>query len=269
VTRPELTPDSAKGSLAIVGIGIRFGLQTTPEALESIERAEKVLFLFSDPASAGWIQRQNASAESLEGFYTPGKPRTDIYDGLVEEILAWVRKGLGVCVVFYGHPGVFAEPAHESIRRAREEGFPARMLPAVSAEDCLFADLGVDPGDGCQSYEATDFLLRPPVCDPNVSLVLWQVAGVGTRVGRTEPARDGLRVLAEWLVERYGPEHEIVLYEAPTLPIGGPSINRALLCDLAKSEVTAMTTLYVPPKGRRGADEGMFDRLGISRADDY
>src|SRR2546429_6584747 len=45
-------------------------------------------------------------------------------------------------------------------RQAREEGFEAEMLPAVSAEDCLFADLGVDPGDeGCQSFEATSFLL--------------------------------------------------------------------------------------------------------------
>jgi hypothetical protein len=34
------------------------------------------------------------------------------------------------------------------------------MLPAVSAEDCLFADLGVDPGAaGCQSHEAADFLI--------------------------------------------------------------------------------------------------------------
>jgi uncharacterized protein YabN with tetrapyrrole methylase and pyrophosphatase domain len=252
-----------------VGIGIRFGLQTTPEALESIERAEKVLFLFSDPAPAGWIKRQNPSAESLEGFYAPGKPRAEIYEGLVDEILAWVRKGLEVCVVFYGHPGVFAEPAHESIRRAREEGFPTGMLPGVSAEDCLFADLGVDPGYGCQSYEATDFVLYPPTFDPHVSLVLWQVAGVGARVGRTEPARDGLRILAQRLIERYGPGHEVVLYEASTYPIGGPSIDRIPLSDLAEHDVTAMTTLYVPPIGRRPRDEGMLDRLGMSRAEDH
>src|SRR5438105_12841060 len=27
-------------------------------------------------------------------------------------------------------------------------------LPGISVEDCLFADLGVDPIGGCQSYEA-------------------------------------------------------------------------------------------------------------------
>jgi uncharacterized protein YabN with tetrapyrrole methylase and pyrophosphatase domain len=257
------------GSLVVVGTGIRLGLQTTPEARQSIEQAQKVLYLCSDAASGGWIERLNPSAETLAGMYAPGRPRAETYDAMADEILAWVRKGLDVCAAFYGHPGVFAEPAHESIRRAREEGFPARMLPGVSAEDCLFADLGVDPGDGCQSYEATDFLLHPPTFDTRVSLVLWQVAGVGARVGRTEPAREGLMVLAERLIEWYGPEHEVVLYEAPTWPIGGPAIRRLPLRDLADCDVTAMTTLYVPSNDRRRPDETMLDRLGISRAEDH
>jgi uncharacterized protein YabN with tetrapyrrole methylase and pyrophosphatase domain len=257
------------GSLTVAGTGIRFGLQTTQEAREHIEGAEKVLYLVTAPVAADWLEDLNPSAESLAGFYAIGKARHQTYAEIVEEILRWVRKGIRVCVALYGHPGVFAEPAHAAISRAREEGFPAVMLPGVSAEDCLFADLGVDPGDGCQSYEATDFLLSPPAFDTRVSLVLWQVAGVGRRVGRTEPARDGLRVLAERLIDRYGPAHEVVLYEAPTYPIGGPAIHRIRLCDLAGSDVAVMTTLYVPPNGPRRPDEGMFDRLGISRADDY
>jgi uncharacterized protein YabN with tetrapyrrole methylase and pyrophosphatase domain len=256
------------GSLTIVGTGIRFGLQTTKEAREHIERADKVLYLLADPLSAAWIQDLNTSAESLAGAYTPGRPRVETYRQIVEEILNWLHQGIRLCVAFYGHPGVFAEPAHAAIDRARAEGYPATMLPGVSAEDTLFADIGVDPGDGCQSYEATDFLVSPPAFDTHVSLVLWQVAGVGPRVVRTEPARDGLRVLTERLVERYGPEHKVVLYEAPTYPIGAPSIHEIRLCDLADSDIKAMTTLYVPPNGRRRPDEAMLDRLGMSRAVD-
>jgi hypothetical protein len=41
--------------------------------------------------------------------------------------------------------------------RSSTDGFDAVMLPGISAEDCLFADLGIDPGMiGCQSFEATD-----------------------------------------------------------------------------------------------------------------
>src|SRR5438093_10826682 len=107
------------GSLTVVGTGIRHGLQTTPEAREAIERANKVLYLFSDPLPGGWIEDLNPSAESLAGLYVVGQRRADTYADIVEEILAWVRKGIDVCVASYGHPGVSAEPGREPLRRAR------------------------------------------------------------------------------------------------------------------------------------------------------
>ena len=77
---------------------------------------------------------------------------------MVERILSYVRRGLNVCVVFYGHPGV--HPGHESIRRARMEGFSASKLPGISAEDCLFAELGIDPSKNERKFD-------------NRSLILW------------------------------------------------------------------------------------------------
>ena len=85
-----------------------------------------------------------------------------------------------MCAVFYGHPGVFVNPSHRAVAQARAEGFRAAMLPGVSAEDCLFADLGLDPGaHGCQSYEATDFVIRRRSCYPSALLILWQVGALG------------------------------------------------------------------------------------------
>lgn len=44
---------------------------------------------------------------------------------------------------------------------AQNEGLSAVMLPGVSAEDCFFANLLVDPSHpDCQILEATDLLLR-------------------------------------------------------------------------------------------------------------
>ena len=105
---------------------------------------------------------------------------------------------------FYGHPGVFVRPSHEAIARARAEGHQARMLPAVSAEDCLFADLGVDPAThGCASFDATTFLARPRPVDSSAGLVLWQVAAV--RESRAVPAGEhgaNMEVLVERLARR-------------------------------------------------------------------
>ena len=58
----------------------------------------------------------------------------------------------------------------------------------ISAEACLFADLGLDPGTtGCQSYEATAFLARTPPVDTEAVLVLWQVSVLGRADHVEEP----------------------------------------------------------------------------------
>ena len=91
-----------------------------------------------------------------------------------------VRAGKRVCGVFYGHPGVFAWSPHKVIEVARAEGFQAHMEPGISAEDCLYADLGIDPGRfGCQHFEASQLLFYERRIDPTAYLVLWQVGLVG------------------------------------------------------------------------------------------
>src|SRR5262245_45102016 len=204
-----------RGSLTIVGTGIQVNVQTTPEARAAIEQAEKVLYLVANRPTGYWIGRLNPTAESLEHFYEPGKNRFVAYQVIVDHILMYVRQELRVCVVFYGHPGVFVYSSHEAIRRARDAGFAARMLPGISAEDCLFADLCVDAGiSGHQSFEATDFLLHRRRFDPHSALLLWQIGVIGdlTHQRRYEPR--GLDVLVEVLQVEYGPGHEVVIYEA-------------------------------------------------------
>jgi hypothetical protein len=250
------------GSLVIAGTGIRPGLQTTPEARMAIERADKVLFLL-DPVGARWIASLNPSAESLGNLYSAERPRTETYRAMVGEILRFVRQGLGVCVALYGHPGVFVQPSHEAIRRAREEGFVARMIPGISAEDCLVADLGIDPGErGWHAYEATDFLLYGRTADPSVQLVLWQIGAVGERRARKGPNPAALMILAERLERSYGPDHQVILYQASPYPIGEPAISRVRLGDLASAEIPPLATLYVPPAAPPSLDRRlaeMFD----------
>ena len=97
-------------------------------------------------------------------------------------MLAEVRAGKRVCGAFYGHPGVFAGVPHEAIEQARREGYDAHMEPGVSAEDCLYADLGIDPGRyGCQHFEASQLMLYRRRIDPSAYLVLWQVGVAGDR----------------------------------------------------------------------------------------
>ena len=256
---------SRPGSLTIVGTGIRPGLQITQEARVRIQRADKVLYLIAEQAPTTWLHRLNASAESMAAMYQPGRPYLDVYEETVTTLLSWVRRGLDVCAVTYGHPSVLDRSTSEAVARARAEGYRTRILPGISAQDCLFVDLELDPGeDGFQTFDATDFLVRTRTPDVAVPLVLWQISLIGTTRVTGDVNRSGLGILAERLVELYGPDHEVVVYETSPFPIGMPMVERCPVSRLADAGVTGMSSLYVPPKSKPSPDPVMMARLGIS-----
>ena len=234
------------GSLVVVGTGIGFA-RITLEARAAIAAAEDVLYLVPDAVSEAALLELSPQARSLAGLYEEGVSRRVAYEHMVEAILTPVRAGRRVCAAFYGHPGVFVLPSHEAIRRARAEGFAAEMLPGVSSEDCLVADLGVDPAaSGWQSYEATKFLERRPAVEPGAALVLWQIGVVGSAKHTAEPVSPGLDALVDALLALYPADHEVVVYEASSYPGIAPLVRPVRLERLAAA-VTPASTLYVPP----------------------
>jgi len=234
------------GSLVVVGTGIG-AARLTAEARAAIEGADEVLHLIPDPVSIRLVEQLNARSRSLGDCYVEGEHRRAAYARMVEAILDPVRLGARVCAAFYGHPGVFSLPPHEAVKQARGEGFEAEMLPGISAEDCLFADLGVDPAEsGCQSYEATRFLERRPAIEPRAALVLWQVGVVGSANHSAQPVAPRLGELVDRLLELYPEGHEVVVYEASSFPGVAPLIRPTKLPALAAA-VTPASTLYVPP----------------------
>jgi len=235
------------------------------EARAEIDAAEDFLHLAPDELGETWLNGLHPRATSLLGEYRAGESRDAIYERIVERILEPVRAGRRVVAAFYGHPGVYVTPSHEAIRRAREEGHDARMLPAISAEDCLFADLGFDPAaSGCASHDATEFLLRRREVDTSSALILWQICVIGDHTAVAEPRYDNLAVLVERLAEHYPREHEVVLYEASPYPIAGPVIERLTIAELAGARPTPLATLYIPPATVRAADPELAGRLGLS-----
>ncbi|MCL1472344.1 SAM-dependent methyltransferase [Argonema antarcticum] len=253
------------GSLTIVGTGIQLVGHLTLGAQAHIVQADKLLFAVADPLTAKWLRSLNATAEAIP-YNTDRTRRKETYREMVERILTEVRQGLNVCAVFYGHPGVFADPAHGALKQARREGFKAQMLPGISAEDCLFADVGLDPGvNGCQSFEATDFLIRRRKFDPTCALILWQIAMIGNLGFYKEGSHlHGLTVLAEVLQEYYSFDHEVIVYEAAVYyPVCEPVIKRIPLSKLPEANVTPVSTLYVPPLGPAPLDREMMARLGM------
>lgn len=260
----------AQGSLACIGIGITLGSHLTPLARSYIEQSDVVFVAVSDGIVEKWIEGMHKDVRSLQPLYAEKKSRGRTYREMVSAIMSEVRAGKKVCAAFYGHPGIFAWAPHESIRVARREGYSAHMEPGISAEDCLYADLGIDPGQlGCQHHEASQLLYYKRRIDPTAYLVVWQAGFVGiqTAVSNDAGSSGYLQLLVDRLAEDYPLTHKVTIYRAATLPIHTPRIERVALGKLAQARIEPPDTLVIPPAQKLEPNTKMLRRLDkLSRA---
>ena len=256
-----------QGKLICVGTGLRMAGQLTPIAQSYIETADVVIAAVPNIFARKWLQDISKEYICLLGHYSAcdeeGKNRRDTYRNMADTILAEVRAGKTVCAAFYGHPGIFACISHIAIADARAEGFHAEMLPGISAEDCLVADLGIDPGrTGMQSMETTQFMIYERKIDPTALLILWQpgLAGeLSLKRFDTTPAK--LQVLVDKLARDYPLDHPVILYEAATHPLEQTRMDTILLRDLPIASLQQITTLVIPAAFPLKADQAIMDEL--------
>ncbi len=233
----------------------------TVEAITWIRRADIVLYVVGDPVAQNAILALNKNAESLQTLYSSDMKRVDTYNAMIERILSEVRDGKTVCGVFYGHPGVFVYPSHEAVKRMRAEGYPAVMLPGISAGDCLFAYIGIDPATtGCSSYEATGWLFNAWPADPASAMVLWQIGILGN-AGYNPLAKYPTPLMPLLILKMsnyYSPHHNVAVYEAAVQIGCEPTINWVPIAALTHVELSAASTLFIPPQTGSPPDLAMY-----------
>lgn len=260
---------SAPGQLTVIGSGIETaGFTALDESL--IERADKVFYCVADPATVVWLKARRPDAYDLYVLYDEDKARYITYVQMTEALLYYVRQGLDVVAVYYGHPGIFVLSTHRAIQIARREGRHATMRANVSALDTLCADLGVDPSQpGMQTFEATDMLIRGRVPDTGLHVILWQVGVIGELGYRRGGfLNTGLSILIEYLQSYYGKDYRVTNYIGSRYPGIAPVINAHRLSDFhdpeLQSTVTGISTFYLAPKDVAAASLSMMVRLGLA-----
>ncbi|KAJ7691778.1 tetrapyrrole methylase [Mycena rosella] len=255
------------GSLTIAGSGIASIGHITLETLALIKEADKIFYAVTDPATECYIQENSRGDHfDLTTFYDTNKKRYESYVQMSEVMLREVRAGRNVLGIFYGHPGVFVAPSHRAIAIAREEGFQAKMLPGISAEDYMFADLGFDPStQGCMTQEATELLVRNKKLDPSVHNIIWQVGSVGVDTMVFDNGK--FHLLVERLEKDFGLDHKIQHYIGAILPQSVTVKDAFAIRDLRKEEVlkqfTTTSTFYIPPRAPAPIDAKVLQALGL------
>lgn len=256
------------GELIIIGSGIETVGFTLGDR-QLIESADKVLFCVADPATIVWLKQIRPDALDLYVLYGEDKVRYTTYMQMTEAQLYWVRQGLKVVVVFYGHPGIFVLSTHRAIKIARREGHKAVMRASVSALDTLCADLGVDPSHpGLQTHEATDALIRRRKLDPSLHVVLWQVGVIGELGYRHQGYLNShFSFFITWLQGIYGNDYEITHYVGSRYPTIPPLIENYKLSELHNPEnqkkIAGLSTFYIPPRDVMQSDPEILRSLGL------
>ncbi|WP_438865305.1 SAM-dependent methyltransferase [Neptunicella sp.] len=250
-------------SITCVGLGMKLGAHISPICKSHIEQADVVFCAAADSLFEMWVTEMNPDVRSLQSYYAEGKSRYDTYKQMVEAIMTEVRAGKKVVAAFYGHPCVFARVAGDVIEVAEQENFPAQIEAGISAEDCLYADLRIDPGKfGCQHFETSQLMFYQRIIDPAGYLILWQLAVAGDRkLTRYATGKAYRQILIEQLYQHYPPEHQVILYEAAVLPIDKVRKQVISLADLVDADITQATTLVIPPAIAMIKNEKVMKRL--------
>lgn len=252
-----------EGSLICVGTGIMLGAHLDPLSRNYLLEADVVFVLMADALTEQWLLQMHPDARSLQPYYQQGSSRQQSYQLMVATMLAEVTAGKKVVGAFYGHPGVFAWVPHEAVRQARKLGYFSKMLPGISAEDCLYADLGIDPGSfGCQHYESSQFMFYQRTIDTAAYLILWQLGVAGDRsLARFNTPASYRQLLADYLGQFYPKTHKVTLYEAASLPTEQPRVDTLPLNELATVKVTGKTTLVIPPASKPMPNTDLLEKL--------
>jgi uncharacterized protein YabN with tetrapyrrole methylase and pyrophosphatase domain len=131
-------------------------------------------------------------------------------------------------------------------------GLRVKIFPGISAMDCLFIDLKLDPARGLQIYEATDILLRRRPLQPDVPCLIWQIGAVESllySVATSRPER--FSRIKNYLLEYYPSEHQVVAAYSSTFPLIPSLLTQFPLGEIEAyaQELHPGATLYIPPVG--------------------
>jgi len=253
-------PDESR--LVVVGCGLQPARHASLRCVSEIRQAG-IVFGLGDAFALHWMRTLNDNVHDLAVYYAESRDRRDSYRDMQRVVVDTAADGNAVCLVLYGHPGVFAQVGRKAMARARAQGIAARMEPGISAEACLYADLDLDPGErGVQSIEATQLLVEKRTIDPASLVLLWQVSQAGNLDCTGFDARpDRLALLVEKLKLWYPDNACAILYEAATLPVGDCRAESIRLAGLPRAPVSTATTLVIPPAALAPADAAMKARL--------
>jgi len=132
----------------IVGLGNVGTRQITKETEEVLRKSEQVFLLFYQKVMFDYIAKElGTPVTDLHQEYEEGLDRSKTYRKMADRVInSAVEAKNPVTFALYGHPTIFVSPTRLIQEEATGKGLRVKVLPGISSIDCIFAEIGFDPG---------------------------------------------------------------------------------------------------------------------------
>lgn len=240
-----------KADIYVIGTGIAAPDHVTKEAERTLALCNEVLFVDSGPGLPEYLATVCSRVTDLASLYEDGSSRLKTYHRMAARVLDAALDHAPVAFALYGHPLVYAYPPFLVRAGAAELGLRVKVLPGISAADCILTELNIDPAtNGFQMYEATDVLLRRRPLQADVPALIWQIGAIETGLYSRAPSRPERFSRFQKHLEQYYPASHIVYAVccATTPSTPGTVLQFEIHQMMSLAHVLhAGYTLYIPP----------------------
>jgi tetrapyrrole methylase family protein/MazG family protein len=197
------------------------------------------------------------TTHSFDDLYENGDSFEQVYDAIVEKVLALGRRPQGVIYAVPGHPFVAETTGPKIARLARDEGLATTIIEGLSFLEPTFAALGLDPYPRVTLFDAMELsMAHVPVFPPDIPVLVAQLYSrlVASEVKMT-------------LNSAYPNEHPVQLVHAAGTK--DELVEDLKLYEIDRSEhIGLLTSLYVPPLGEGTSFEAFQEVVAHLRAPD-
>lgn len=239
--------------VTIVGLGPGSKGDLTLEAWQLLEDADEVwLRTVHHPV----LQEIGMSTKwhSFDAIYEGGETFDAVYTRIVAEVLNLGERPQGVIYAVPGHPLVGEATVTQILAAAARENIAVRVVQGLSFVESSLTALQVDALDGLLIFDALDIAaLHHPSINPDFPALIAQVY---SRAVASE-----LKLV---LMNQYPDDHPVVLLDR-----AGTAQQRVLtlpLYEIDRQDVSALTSLYVPPLPGVTSFEGFQETIATLRS---
>ena len=144
------------GTITIVGLGPGAAGNLSLETMELLQECKQVILRTAVHPTVEELRKRNVSFISCDDLYEKSSSFEEVYNSVVERVLAASENG----DVVYAVPGspLVAERTVVLMRdAAKNQGKRLVIKPAMSFLDLAYVDLGIDPIAGLRIIDAQDF----------------------------------------------------------------------------------------------------------------